>query len=275
MKHTKVYPWSSLCFLRFPIILHCSPGPSRAAWLFVCIFWCKGNQIFLRKKCLARVTRHTKENKRRQHKKCFIINILFKLRCYCCQNCNFHNEFQVLSLRSESQGPSKLPFTMTTLVVWKTSFNIFCGKKLVCFLTVAGLKLALWSQKSFWGSNSFQTFLKYIFCFVKSAKIEVSFSFKIISHASELPKNLKTWKNQKSFWRHNFNDNWPYHSQNIPCDNKCVMKFNVFKSAITVRLLCRPFVVDTSLQRRTKKRVCQFSSLYISSTFHQLVKKSY
>jgi hypothetical protein len=36
-----------------------------------------------------------KETKERVKKKHFIINILFKLRCYCCQNCNFHNEFQV------------------------------------------------------------------------------------------------------------------------------------------------------------------------------------
>lgn len=63
---------------------------------------------FLRKKQRARITRQSTKIKDRKQKKernnvsfHFIINILFKLRCYCCQNCNFHNEFQVLSLRTQ------------------------------------------------------------------------------------------------------------------------------------------------------------------------------
>jgi hypothetical protein len=42
--------------------------------------------------------RHGRGEKTKEHffHSSLYIFFLFKLRCYCCQNCNFHNEFQVL-----------------------------------------------------------------------------------------------------------------------------------------------------------------------------------
>lgn len=105
--------------------LHCSLSPNfiqSPKFLFLSFFFGKGKserkQFSYAKNSQPRVMRQTTkikdvQNKGKRRKNAsfrFIINILFKLRCYCCQNCNFHNEFQLRNL----SGPSNLPSSMTT-----------------------------------------------------------------------------------------------------------------------------------------------------------------
>lgn len=177
-------------FLLFPGTLHSLiQSPSSSFILFHLDSTFRESELSYAKK-KERITRQSTKIKNREDKRkkeCFIINILFKLRCYCCQNCNFHNEFQV-----RSQGCWKLPFLMTIFVERFLMKNLFRFRPSLC-----------WFLRGY------------------------------LSVFSQLPC-------------------WIIHVQ-----ARCVIKVNVFKSAITIRRLFSPHFFDITIN---------------FNIFHQVVK---
>lgn len=82
------------------------------------------------KKRPERITRQSTPIKGTQDKRRSEKIFLFKLRCYCCQNCNFRNEFQVSRATRALNTTTKCPSE------WKISLmkNLFHSAKEIYFV---------------------------------------------------------------------------------------------------------------------------------------------